>query len=92
MKLLQQFIDTKDDSTSYTIIGANKPTYRVDSRGSLTKNGETIGKYYYSGKDWILMIGEEVYAVAKDGLFHLPDFELESLTKLLNDESKQEEV
>lgn len=84
-KHLRQELNTKDDSFTYTLFGENEPTYKVDSSGYLTKKGVTIGKYRLGDNQWHLYLDDVLFMSGpKDGLFYLPEFELKSLTALIN--------
>lgn len=86
MKYLKQSFDFSDDSISYTLNGETEPTYRVDSSGYLTKKGESIGKFTLGDQQWHLHIDDKLYMSGPpNGLFKLPEFELNALTKLVNE-------
>lgn len=85
MKHLHQKLDTKDDSFTYTVVGANGPTYRVDNSGYLTKDGNRIGKFNLAGSQWHLVIDNKIFMSGpENGLHMLPEFELKALTALVN--------
>lgn len=85
MKRLQQTLCMKTDSFSYTVAGEEEPTYHVDSSGYLSERGKSIGKFCLGDNQWHLHIdGEVVDSGPKNGLFYLPEFELISLTALIN--------
>lgn len=85
MKRLQQKLCTKTDSFSYTIFGEETPIYHVDSSGNLSERGQDIGKFDLDDKQWHLIIdGVIVDSGPENGLFYLPEFELRSLTALIN--------
>jgi hypothetical protein len=85
MKRLEQTLCTKTDSFSYTVVGEDTPTYHVDSSGYLTERGKAIGKFCLGDKQWHLRIdGVIVDSGPENGLFYLPEFELRSLTALIN--------
>lgn len=87
MKLLQQSLDLTDDSFSYTVIGESEPLYRVDSNAVLYKSGDAIGKFRLGEGQWHLYIGDTLFMDGPvNGLFKLPEFELKSLTALVNQE------
>lgn len=87
MKHLYQELNTKDDSFSYTVNGDSEPTYIVDSNANLIdyKKGKVIGEYQLMHDSWHLYIGGTlVESSPPNTLFHLPEFELRSLTALIN--------
>lgn len=86
IKRLEQYLDTSDDSFSYTVIGDDEPLYHVDSSGYLTEKGAQIGKFHLgANSQWHLRIGNEPFMSGPEGgLFYLPEFELKALTALLN--------
>lgn len=85
MKRLQQTLCTKTDSFTYTVVGDDEPTYHVDSSGYVSERGKAIGKFCLGDNQWHLYIdGVIVDFGPKNGLFYLPEFELRSLTALVN--------
>ena len=85
MKRLQQTLCARTDSFSYTVIGEEDPTYHVDSSGYLSERGNEIGKFCLVENQWHLQIGGVVVdSGPENGLFYLPEFELRSLTTLIN--------
>lgn len=87
MKRLIQKLNTQDDSFSYTVMGESEPTYKVDSSANLIdlKQGKTIGRYKLSNNAWHLYINDVLIDSSPQGsTFHLPEFELKSLTELVN--------
>lgn len=85
MKHLIQVLNTKDDSFSYTVEGESVPTYVVDNSASLYENGVRIGEYRLKNNSWHLYIKNALIASSRrDTLFNLPEFELETLTTLIN--------
>lgn len=85
MKHLNQVLDTGDDSFSYTVVGEDKPRYHVDCSGKLFEHGKRIGAYKLRDKHWELYIGDQLIECSpQDSLFGLPEFELASLTRLVN--------
>lgn len=93
MKNLYQHLNTKDDSFTYTVRGESEPTYKVDSNANLIdlKQGKVIGQYKLSSGDsynqWHLYLDDVLFMSGPfAGLFMLPEFELKSLTALINQE------
>lgn len=87
MKRLKQELCTKTDSFSYTVLGEKAPTYRVDSSGWLTEQGEAIGQFFLEGTQWHLRInGVVIDSSPPNSLFRLPEFELKVLTALANND------
>ncbi|WOZ57587.1 hypothetical protein [Pseudomonas phage vB_PseuGesM_254] len=87
MKRLIQYLNTQDDSFTYTVRGESEPTYRVDSGGRLYKKGKHIGDYRLQHDCWHLYIdGQLVSSSLPNTLFYLPEFELKSLTTMINQE------
>lgn len=87
MKHLQQSLNTDDDSFTYTVSGEIEPSYRVDSNAYLhdLKNGVVIGKYELRAYQWHLFIGGVLLkSSGPNTMFNLPEFELETLTALVN--------
>lgn len=87
MKHLHQSLNTDDDSFTYTVSGETEPSYRVDSNGYLhdMKSGEIIGKYTMREYKWHLFIGGVLLkSSGPNTMFKLPEFELETLTVLVN--------
>ena len=87
MKRLIQKLNTQDDSFSYTVMGESEPTYKVDSSANLIdlKQGKTIGRYKLSSNAWHLYINDVLIESSPPGsTFYLPEFELKSLTELVN--------
>lgn len=85
MKRLKQTLCTIADSFSYTVIGEGEPTYHVDRDGYVSERGNAIGKFCLGDKQWHLKIdGVIVDSGPENGLFYLPEFELRSLTALIN--------
>lgn len=87
MKRLIQDLNTQDDSFTYTVRGESEPTYRVDSNANLIdlKQGKTIGKYKLMHDQWHLYIDDVLIdSSGVNTLFHLPEFELKTLTALIN--------
>lgn len=85
MKRLQQTLCTKTDSFSYTVVGEEAPIYHVDSSGYLSERGKAIGKFCLGDNQWHLRIdGVIVESGPENGMFYLPEFELQSLTALVN--------
>lgn len=85
MKRLIQKLNTQDDSFSYTVMDESEPTYKVDSGARLYEKGKHIGDYRLRNDSWHLYIdGELVKSSLPNTLFHLPEFELKSLTELVN--------
>ena len=90
MKFLHQELDTRTDSFSYTIVGEDKPKYVVDSNACLIEEGKAIGWFKLRNNQWHLYINDElIESGPENGLFKLPEFELASLTRLIN---KNEEM
>lgn len=97
MKHLYQQLNTQDDSFTYTVSGESEPTYKVDSNANLIdlKQGKVIGKYNLSSGDscnqWHLHLDDELFMSGPpNGLFMLPEFELKSLTALINQEGQEQ--
>ena len=85
MKRLHQTLCTKTDSFSYTVFGEEAPIYHVDSSGYLSELGKQIGKFCLVGNRWHLRIDGVIVDLGPDnGMFYLPEFELRSLTALIN--------
>lgn len=87
MKRLIQQLNTQDDSFSYTVMGEREPTYKVDSNAELIdmKEGRHIGKFKLKGNAWHLYINDVLIESSPPGsTFYLPEFELKSLTELVN--------
>lgn len=85
MKRLKQELNTQDDSFSYTVLGESEPTYKVDSGAKLYEKGVHIGDYRLRHDQWHLYIqGELIDSSLPNTLFYLPEFELKSLTELVN--------
>lgn len=85
MKRLLQELNTQDDSFTYTVRGESEPTYKVDSNAYLTRKGVTIGKYTLGENQWHLYLDDILFMSGPpNGLFMLPEFELKSLTALIN--------
>lgn len=87
MKRLQQSLNTDDDSFTYTVVGETEPSYRVDSNAYLhdLKSGTVIGKYKLDDNQWHLLIGGVLLkSSGPNTMFKLPEFELETLTVLVN--------
>lgn len=86
-KHLRQELNTKDDSFTYTVRGESEPTYRVDSNANLIdlEQGKTIGKYRLMHDQWHLYIDDVLIdSSGVNTLFFLPEFELKTLTALVN--------
>ena len=87
MKRLIQELNTQDDSFTYTVRGESEPTYKVDSNARLFKKGKHIGDYRLQHDSWHLYIeGQLVKSSLPNTLFYLPEFELKTLTELINQE------
>lgn len=89
MKRLTQDLNTQDDSFTYTVRGESEPTYKVDSSANLIdlKQGKTIGRYKLSSNAWHLYINDVLIESSAPGsTFYLPEFELKTLTALINQE------
>lgn len=87
MKHLYQELNTNDDSFIYTVSGESRPSYIVDSSAFLIdcKNGKVIGKYKLTCNQWHLYLDDVLFMSGPpNGLFKLPEFELKSLTALIN--------
>jgi hypothetical protein len=87
MKYLYQELNCKDDSFTYTVYGEKEPSYRVDSNANLIdlKQGKTIGKYKLMHDQWHLYIDDVLIdSSGVNTLFYLPEFELKTLTSLVN--------
>jgi hypothetical protein len=87
MKHLQQSLNTDDDSFTYTVSGETEPSYLVDSNGCLydMKINKQIGKYKLGKDQWSLYLDDTLFMEGpSNGLFYLPEFELKSLTALIN--------
>lgn len=85
MKRLKQELNTQDDSFTYTVLGESEPTYKVDAGARLFEKGVHIGDYRMRQEQWHLYInGESVMHSEPNSLFKLPEFELKSLTALIN--------
>lgn len=87
MKRLIQEFNTRDDSFTYTVICEKEPSYKVDSDANLIdlKQGKTIGRYKLSSNAWHLYINDELIESSLPGtMFCLPEFELITLTELVN--------
>lgn len=87
MKHLYQHLNTNDDSFTYTVSGESEPTYKVDSSANLIdcKQGKVIGRYKLSSNAWHLYINDVLIESSPPGsTFYLPEFELKSLTALVN--------
>lgn len=68
-------------------MGESEPTYKVDSSANLIdlKQGKTIGRYKLSSNAWHLYINDElIYSSLPGTTFYLPEFELKTLTTLVN--------
>ena len=90
-KRLCQELNTQDDSFTYTVSGESEPTYLVDCHADLIdcKRGKVIGRFKLSSGDscnqWHLYIDDVLFMSGPpNGLFKLPEFELDSLTALIN--------
>ena len=87
MKHLQQSLNTSDDSFTYTVSGETEASYLVDSDGYLhdMKANRIIGKFKLGNDQWHLYIDDNLFMSGPpNGLFNLPEFEQEALTKLVN--------
>lgn len=85
MKLLRQSLNTKDDSFTYTVTDDPTTVYRVDNNATLYKNGKQIGSYKLARDHWQLWLdGELIDSSEPKTIFGLPEFELASLTRLVN--------
>lgn len=87
MKRLRQELNTKDDSFTYTVVGESEPSYKVDSNANLIdlKQCKTIGRYKLSSNAWHLYINDELIDSSLPGTtFYLPEFEMITLTALVN--------
>lgn len=87
MKHLYQQLNTQDDSFTYTVSGESEPTYLVDRDADLIdcKRGKVIGRYKLGNNQWHLYIDDVLFMSGPpNGLFKLPEFELKSLTALIN--------
>lgn len=87
MKRLRQDLNTRDDSFTYTVIGESEPTYRVDRSANLIdlKQAKTIGHYKLSSNAWHLYVNDVLIESSPPGsTFYLPEFELKTLTALVN--------
>ena len=87
MKRLSQELNTRDDSFTYTVLGESEPTYKVDSSANLIdiKQGKTIGHYKLSSNAWHLYVNDVLIESTQPGsTFYLPEFELKTLTALVN--------
>ena len=86
-KRLCQELNTQDDSFTYTVLGEQEPSYKVDSSANLIdcKQGKVIGRYKLSSNAWHLYINDVLIESSPPGsTFYLPEFELKSLTELIN--------
>lgn len=84
-KRLVQELNTKDDSFTYTVIGESEPTYKVTSGARLYQKGKHIGDYRLQHDRWHLYVqGDLIESSLPNTLFNLPEFELKSLTALIN--------
>lgn len=87
--VVNQVLDTSDDSISFLNRETGEQLFHVDSSGYLTNNGENAGKFSLKDNQWILKIDDEVFAEGPpNGLFKLPEFELVAIIKLLNSMDK----
>lgn len=91
MKYLNQTLNTKDDSFSYTLMGETTPLYKVDCSGYLTSGDKCLGKFKLGDNQWHLYLNnplamehELFMSGPPNGLFYLPEFELKALTALVN--------
>lgn len=85
MKKLSQRLNTNDDSFSYTVLGEENPRYVVNSHAELIHSGNVIGRFRLSNDQWHLYLDGVLYMSGpENGLFKLPEFELEVLTALVN--------
>ena len=85
MNHLRQVLDTGDDSFSYFLHGEAKPKYIVDCNGRLYEDLELVGAYKLRDDRWHLYIGDQlIESSAPNTTFGLPEFELASLTRLIN--------
>lgn len=88
---LNQVLNTTDDSFSYFVSGESEPTYLVDSDANLIhckrESGTVIGRYKLGSNQWHLYLDDVLFMSGPpNGLFMLPEFELKSLTALINQE------
>lgn len=87
--VVNQVLDTSDDSISYINRETGEQLFVVDSCGYLTNNGEDIGKFCLKDDRWFLKIDGEVFAEAPpNSLSKLPEFELFCVIKLLKSMDK----
>lgn len=85
MKQLHQSLNTDDDSFTYTVVGESEPRYRVDSNANLFERGAYIGCYKLRDSRWCFYINNHmVECTPPNSLFKLPEFELKTLTDLVN--------
>lgn len=87
MKHLSQKLCTVEDSFTYTVIGESEPTYVVNSDARLYERGTHIGDYRLQDDRWDLYVHGDLYMKGTpNSMFKLPEFELKSLTALVNQE------
>lgn len=88
MKHLHQVLCTKTDSFTYYVIGEDRPLYQVDSSGYLNclTTGNNIGKFVLRDNQWHLRLGDDIVdsGPASKRRWCLPEFELDTLTTLVN--------
>ncbi|UAV84652.1 hypothetical protein PHB09_157 [Pseudomonas phage PHB09] len=90
MVMLNQKLNTKDDSFTYTLPGDSEPLFKVDNNAALYLFGKQIGKYKLANNEWQLWIdGVLLDTSGADTLFYLPEFELDSLNQILEKSSAQ---
>lgn len=86
---VNQMLDVLDDSISFISDETGETLYRVDSSGYLTERGAHLGKFCLVNNRWVLRINDQICAEGQEnGLFKLPEFELLTIVKLLNDKHK----
>lgn len=87
--VVNQVLDTSDDSISFVNQETGEQLFHVDSSGYLTNNAEDVGKFCLRDNQWFLKIDDEVFAEGPpNGLFKLPEFELVAIIKLLESMGK----
>jgi hypothetical protein len=86
--VLLQVLDTKDDSVNYIDRDTQTVLFRVDSNGLLTDaNNAPIGQFVIRDSSWVLRLNDvEFKRGPENGLFKLPEFELECILEILNQE------
>ena len=90
---LTQRFNTKTDAIEYTQHGHDEPTFLVDSSAVLFKHGEQIGTFRLRNTHWDLYIGDKLYGCSPANYtFKLPEFELDILTILINEEPCDDET